>query len=57
MKRMKPEATHLTKAQRCEIIGKLSKPNAPSKQVLGWEYEVNEDATRKVWDIKENILQ
>ena len=26
-KRMKPQATYLTKAQRCEIIAKLSKSN------------------------------
>ena len=37
----------LTKAQRCEIITKLSKPNVPSKQALGREYEV-----QKVWDNK-----
>ena len=28
---MKPEATHLTKSQQCEITAKLSKPNMPSK--------------------------
>ena len=44
---MKLEATRLTKAQRCEIIAKLSKPNAPSKRVLGQEYE---DAIQKVME-------
>ena len=56
-KRMKPEATCLTEAQRCEIVAKLSKPNAPSKWALGREYEVNEGTIRKVWDNWENILQ
>ena len=49
---MEPEATHLTKAQRCEIIAKLSKKNA-----WGQEYEVNEGVIRKVWDNRENTLQ
>ena len=47
---MKPEATRLTKAQRYEIIAKSSKSNAPSKRMLGLEYEVSEGAIRKVWD-------
>jgi hypothetical protein len=47
-KQMKLEATRLTEAQRCEIIAKLSKPNAPSKHVPGREYEVNEGAIWKV---------
>ena len=54
---MKPEATRLTKAQQCEIITKLSKPNTPSKRVLGWEYEVSEGTIWKVWDNRENIPQ
>ena len=32
VKQMKPEATHLTEAQRCEVIAKLSEPNASSKR-------------------------
>ena len=56
-KQMKPEATRLTEAQRCEIIAKLSKPNAPSKRALGPKYEVSEGAIRKVRDNRENILQ
>ena len=32
---MKPEATRLIEAQRCEIITKLNKPNTPSKRALG----------------------
>ena len=47
---MKLEANRLTKTQRCEIIAKLSKLNAPSKQVLGREYEVTEGAIRKVME-------
>ena len=47
---MKLEATRLTRAQQCEIIAKLSKPNAPSKRVLGQEYEVNEGAIQKVME-------
>ena len=47
---MKLEATLLTKAQWCEIVTKLSKPNALSKWVLGWEYEVNEGAIQKVME-------
>ena len=31
---MKPKATRLTEAQRCEINAKLSKPNAPSKWAM-----------------------
>ena len=42
---------------RCEIIAKLSKLNAPSKRALGREYEVSEGVIRKVWDNWENILQ
>ena len=39
---MKHEATRLIEAQQCEIIAKLSKPNALSKRVLGQAYEVSE---------------
>ena len=56
-KRMNLEGTHLTEAQRCEIVTKLSKLNAPSKQALGREYEVNEGTIRNVWDNRKNILQ
>ena len=56
-KRMKLEETRLTEAQRCEIITKLSKLNAPNKQALGQEYEVSEGANQKVWDNQKNILQ
>ena len=54
---MKLEATRLTEAHQCEYIAKLSKPNAPSKPVLGREYEINEGTIQKVWDNQENILQ
>ena len=49
---MKLEVTCLTAAQRCEIIAKLSKPNAPSKWVLGREYEVSEGA---IWKVMEPV--
>ncbi len=45
---MKHEANHLTNAHWCEIIAKLSKPNAPSKRVLERKYEVGEGAIQKV---------
>ena len=48
---MKLEANRLTEAHRCEIITKLSKPNAPSKRMLGREYEVSEGAIRKVLEM------
>ena len=54
---MKPEATLLTEAQRCELFAKLSKPNALGKRALGRGYEVIEGAIRKVWDNQEYILQ
>ena len=47
-KQMKPEAAHLIEAQRCEIIAKLRKHNAPSNQALGQEYEVSEGTIWKV---------
>jgi hypothetical protein len=54
---MKLEAIRLTKAQQCEIIAKLSKPNTLSKRALGQEYKVSEGTILKVWDNWENILQ
>ena len=50
-KRMKLEATRLSETQRCQIIAKLSKPNALSKQVLGQEYEVNDGAIQEVMEM------
>ena len=47
---MKPKATCLTEAQRCEIIAKLSRPNAPSKRAQGRDYEVSKGTIRKVWE-------
>ena len=50
-KRMKPEATRLTEDYRCEIIAKLSKLNAPSKQALGrGVWSQYEGAIRNVLD-------
>ena len=54
---MKPIATCLIEAQQREIIANLSKPNAPSKWVLGREYKVSEGAIRKISGNPENILQ
>ena len=49
-KQMKFEATCLTEAQRCEIIAKLSKPNAMQVGV-GAKYEVSKGAIRKVMEM------
>jgi hypothetical protein len=53
----KPNGKRLNEHQRCEIISKLSKTNAPSKRVLAQEYNVSEGAIRKVWDNREAILE
>ena len=44
---MKPKAIRLSETQRCEIIAKLSKPNALSNWAMRQEYEVSEGAIRK----------
>jgi hypothetical protein len=48
---------HVNEHQRCEIILKLNKTNAPSKRALAREYNINEGAIRKVWDNHEAILE
>jgi DNA-binding transcriptional regulator YhcF (GntR family) len=53
----KPNGKRLNEHQRCEIISKLSKTNAPSKRALAQEYNVSEGAIQKVWDIREAILE
>jgi predicted metal-dependent hydrolase len=53
----KSNGKRLNEHQRCEIISKLSKTNAPSKKALAQEYNVSEGAIRKVWDIREAILE
>jgi hypothetical protein len=53
----KPNGKCRNEHQRCEIISKLSKTNAPSKRALAQEYNVSEGAIRKVWDIQEAILE
>ena len=53
----KPNGKRLNDSQRCEIISKLSKTNPPSKRALAREYDVNEGAIRKVWEIRESILE
>jgi hypothetical protein len=53
----KPNGKRLNEHQRCEIISKLSKTNAPSKRALAQEYSVSEGAIRKVWDNREAILE
>jgi hypothetical protein len=40
----------LNESQRCEIIMKLSKTDAPYKRAIVREYDVNEGVLRKVWD-------
>ncbi len=53
----KPNGKRLNEHQRCEIISKLSKMNAPSKRALAQEYSVSEGTIRKVWDNQEAILE
>jgi hypothetical protein len=53
----KSNGKRLNEHQCCEIISKLSKTNAPSKRALAQEYSVSEGAIRKVWDIREAILE
>jgi hypothetical protein len=47
----------LNEHQRCQIILKLSKTNAPNKRAFTWEYNVSKGAMRKVWDNREAILE
>ncbi len=53
----KPNGKHFNESQRCKIIAKLSKTNAPSKRAITREYNVNERAIRKVWGKWEQILE
>ncbi len=53
----KPNGKCLNEHQRCEIISKLSKTNAPSKRALTRKYNVSEGTIRKVWDNQEVILE
>jgi hypothetical protein len=53
----KPNGKHLNETQRCKIIAKLSKTDAPSTKAIAREYDVNEGAIRKVWDKREQILE
>jgi hypothetical protein len=53
----KPNGKRLNEHQRCKIISKLSKTNASSKRALAQEYSISEGAIRKVWDIRETILE
>jgi hypothetical protein len=53
----KPNGKRLNEPQRCEIIAKLSKTDAPSKRAISREYDVSEGAIRKVWDKREQILE
>jgi hypothetical protein len=53
----KPKGKRLNEHQRCQIILKLSKTNAPSKRAFACEYNVNKGAMRKVWDNQEAILE
>jgi hypothetical protein len=47
----------VNESQRCEIIVKLSKTDAPSKKAIAREYDASEGAIRKVWDKREQILE
>jgi hypothetical protein len=47
----------LNESHRCEIISKLNKTNPPSKRALAREYNVSEDAIRKVWEKRDSILE
>jgi hypothetical protein len=53
----KPNEKHLNESQRCEIIVKLSKTDAPSKKAIAREYDFSEGAIRKVWDKQEQTLE
>jgi hypothetical protein len=53
----KPNKKRLNESQKCEIIAKLSKTDAPSKKAIACEYDVNEGVIRKVWDKQEQILE
>jgi hypothetical protein len=53
----KSNGKRLNESQRCEIIMKLSKTDAPSKRAIVREYNVSEGAIRKMWDKREQILK
>jgi len=53
----KPNEKHFNESQRCEIVVKLSKTDAPSKRAIAREYDVTEGAIKKVWDKQEQILE
>jgi len=52
-----PNEKRLNESQRCEIIAKLSKTDAPSKRAIAREYDITKGAIRKVWDKQEQILE
>jgi hypothetical protein len=53
----KPNEKRLNESQRCKIIAKLSKTDAPSKRAIVRKYDVSEGAIKKVWDKLEQILE
>jgi hypothetical protein len=53
----KPNGKRLNESQRCDIIAKLSKTDAPNKRAIAHEYDVSEGAIKKVWDKREQILE
>jgi hypothetical protein len=53
----KPNGKRFNESQRCEIIAKLSKTDAPSKRAIAREYDVSKGAIRKVWEKREQILE
>lgn len=48
---------HLNEQKQLEIISKLGKPNPARKQPLACEFNVDEKATRRIWDKKADIEQ
>jgi len=53
----KSNRKRLNESQRCKIIAKLSKTDAPDKRAIAREYDVSEGAIKKVWDKQDQILE
>ena len=47
----------LSESQRLDIIRKLQKANAPSKQAIAREYHVSEGAIRNIWNNRDHIKE
>ena len=46
----------LTELERLEIIKQLERKNTPSKHYLGRSFDVSEDAIRKIWQNRDEII-